>query len=117
MKNVTEEMVQSILLESEIVCQTRLGKITVVTLIMPNGWTITESSASVSENNYDYSYGITKCLEKIKEKIWMLEAYRLKHEEYMETKKEEHSICSEQSIVENEPVETINYDLEGNTIE
>lgn len=82
MNLVTKEMVNEIILNSEIVCQTRLGKITVVTLVLPNGFTITESSASVSTENYDYQYGIQNCIKKIEDKIWQLEAYRLMAQEY-----------------------------------
>lgn len=79
---VTQEMVNNIILNSEMVCQTRLGKIAVVTLVLPNGFTITESSASVSTENFDYQYGIKVCMKKIEDKIWMLEAYRLMAQEY-----------------------------------
>lgn len=79
---VTQEMVNNIILNSEIVCQTRLGKITVVTLVLPNGFTITESSASVGTENYDYQYGIKVCMKKIEDEIWKLEAYRLMTQEY-----------------------------------
>ena len=79
---VTQEMVNNIILNSEKVCQTRLGKITVVTLVLPNGFTITESSASVSTENYDYQYGIKVCMKKIEDEIWKLEAYRLMAQEY-----------------------------------
>lgn len=79
---VTQEMVNNIISNSEIVCQTRLGKITVVTLVLPNGFTITESSASVSTENYDYQYGIKVCMKKIEDEIWKLEAYRLMAQEY-----------------------------------
>lgn len=81
MQTVTKEMVNDIILNSEIVCQTRLGRITVVTLVLPNGFTITESSASVSTENYDYQYGIQMCMKKIENEIWKLEAYRLMSEE------------------------------------
>lgn len=79
---VTQEMVNNIILNSEMVCQTRLGKITVVTLVLPNGFTITESSASVSTENYDYQYGIEVCMKKIEDEIWKLEAYKLMAQEY-----------------------------------
>lgn len=82
MNFVTKEMVNNIILNSEIVCQTRLGKITVVTLVLPNGFTITESSASVSVENYDYQYGIKICMDKIEDLIWKLEAYRLMSQEH-----------------------------------
>lgn len=82
MKLVTQEMVNNIILNSEIVCQTRLGKITVVTVVLPNGFTITETSASASIENYDYQYGIKVCMKKIEEKIWELETYKMMAQEY-----------------------------------
>lgn len=75
-------MVNNTILNSEMVCQTRLGRITVVTLVLPNGFTITESSASVSTENYDYEYGIRTCMKKIEDEIWKLEAYRLMAQEH-----------------------------------
>ncbi len=82
MNLVTKEMVNNIILNSEIVCQTRLGKITVVTLVLPNGFTITESSASVSTENYDYHYGIQVCMKKIEDMIWKLETYKMMAQEH-----------------------------------
>lgn len=82
MKLVTQEMVNNIILNSEIVCQTRLGKITVVTVVLPNGFTITETSASASTENYDYQYGIKVCIKKIEEEIWKLETYKMMAQEH-----------------------------------
>lgn len=82
MNLVTQEIVNDLILNSEIVCQTRLGRITVVTLVMPNGFTITQTSASVSPENYDYHYGIKVCMKKIEDEIWKLEAYRLMTQEH-----------------------------------
>lgn len=79
---ISQEVVNNIILGSEIVCQTRLGRITVVTLVLPNGFTITETSASISTENYDYQYGIKVCMKKIEDEIWKLEAYRLMTQEH-----------------------------------
>lgn len=44
---------------------------------LPNGFVITESSASVSPDNYSQDIGVEICKRKIKEKIFELEAYFL----------------------------------------
>ena len=96
MNLVTKDMVKNIILNSEIVCQTRLGRITVVTLVLPNGFTITESSASVSEENYDYNYGIQVCMSRIEDMIWKLETYKMMTQEHERKMQEVTSIPMEE---------------------
>lgn len=79
---VSEKDIDSLVLESEILCQTRLGRITVVTMVLPSGFVITETSSSASTENYNYQYGIENCIKKIKDKLWELEVYREKHNDY-----------------------------------
>ena len=57
---------------------TKVGvKTTVLSLTLPCGFVIVESSSCVSPENYDHDVGKKLCLERIKEKLWMLEGYRL----------------------------------------
>lgn len=103
---VTKEMVNNIIINSEIVCQTQLGRITIVTLVAPSGFTITESSASSTVDNYDYQYGIGVCMKKIEDEIFKLEAYRLLAENYQRKMIEEYKKQSKTQNPE-ENIETI----------
>lgn len=77
MLSVSEEVVNEIMEASEFNISTVFGKCTVVTCKLPNGFVITESSASVSPDNYSQDIGVEICKRKIKEKIFELEAYFL----------------------------------------
>ncbi|WP_338230806.1 Gp49 family protein [Lactiplantibacillus paraxiangfangensis] len=74
---VSESTVEGILNNSQIEAKTMFNKVTVVTAKLPNGFVLVESSGAVSEENYDFEMGKTICLERIKNKIWELEGYRL----------------------------------------
>lgn len=77
MLSVSEETVNEIMEASEFNISTVFGKCTVVACKLPNGFVITESSASVSPDNYSQEIGVEICKRKIKEKIFELEAYFL----------------------------------------
>lgn len=53
------------------------NKCTVVRAILRNGFEIVESSACVSEENYDEEMGTQICLSKIKDKVWLLLGFLL----------------------------------------
>lgn len=74
---VTEDIIESIMKNSKFVVDTVFDKCTVVTCKLPNGFIIVESSACVSPENYDEEVGVNICLDKIENKIWELEGYRL----------------------------------------
>ena len=80
--SITLEYVESIMEESTISVQTVFDKCTIVSCQLPNGFVIVESSACVSPENYDEETGTSICLEKIRDKIWELEAYKLQDELY-----------------------------------
>lgn len=50
---------------------------TVVHAVLRNGFSITESSACVCADNYDMQIGEDICMEKIKDKVWMLLGFLL----------------------------------------
>lgn len=57
---------------------TTLGdKTTVVRAVLRNGFEIVESSSCVSLENYDEDMGLEICMEKIKDKVWMLLGFLL----------------------------------------
>lgn len=74
---ITEEYIADIMENSEFEVFTSFDKCTIVSCRLPNGFVITESSACVSPENYDENLGEEICCNKIAEKIWELEAYRL----------------------------------------
>ena len=74
---ITEEYIEEIMENSEFDVRTVFGKCTVVACRLPNGFVITEYAACVSPENYNEDMGIEICRERIKNKVWELEAYRL----------------------------------------
>lgn len=75
--SINEEYIADIMENSEFEIHTVFDKCTVVSCRLPNGFVITESSACVSPENYDEDTGAEICFDKIANKIWELEAYRL----------------------------------------
>lgn len=73
--SISQEMVDSFISSYE-VC-TMGNKCTVVRAILRNGFEIVESSACVSEENYDEEMGAQICLDKIKDKVWFLLGFLL----------------------------------------
>ena len=51
--------------------------VTVTTVTLANGFTITESSTCVDPENYDVEIGVDCCMERIKDKIWYLLGFLL----------------------------------------
>lgn len=74
---VTWELVEEIMENSEFEIQTVFNKCTVVSCRLPNGFVIVESSACVNPENYDEEIGADICFDKIADKIFELEAYKL----------------------------------------
>ena len=79
---ITEEYIAEIIDNSEFEINTVFDKCTVVSCRLPNGFVIVESSACVSKDDYNEEYGTEICLNKITNKIWELEAYRLQQALY-----------------------------------
>ncbi len=80
MKNtITQEYIERLFLESEKDVQTIFDKCTVMVCKLKNGFIIVESSACVDPSNYDFNMGIEICEERIKNKLWELEGYKLQH--------------------------------------
>lgn len=74
---ITEDQVKD-LIEASTIEDTQLGaKSTVVSVTLPNGFVVIESSSCVDPENYDHELGKKICLDRIKSKIWELEGYRL----------------------------------------
>ena len=76
---VTEEQINKIIENADVKVKSVFGKCTIVTVQLKNGFIITESSACVDPINYDEVVGINICMDKIKNKLWELEGYRLQY--------------------------------------
>ena len=74
---ITEEYIEGIMENSDFEAHTAFDKCTIVTCRLPNGFVISDYAACVNPENYDENMGIEICRERIKNKIWELEAYRL----------------------------------------
>ena len=93
---VTEEYIQNIMNNSNIVINTLHDKCTVVSAELPNGFVITESVTCTSHEDYDEEIGAELCLDKIEERLWELEEYRLQcelHELLSELDENEETMC------------------------
>lgn len=92
--SVTEERIDEIMANSEFTIQTVFNKCTIVACKLPNGFVIVESSACVSPENYNKEMGIDICLDRIEDKIWELEGYRLQEELYRNNGKASDCCCN-----------------------
>jgi hypothetical protein len=92
---ITEEYIAEIMENSEFEICTMFDKCTVVSCRLPNGFVIVEYSACVSPKNYDEEVGTEICVNKIADKVWELEAYRLQ-QHLWEENMSECSCCREE---------------------
>lgn len=74
---VTSKQISELIDRSEVTVSTVHDKVTIVSLKLPNGFVITESSACVDPANYDEKVGRDICMERITNKLWELEGYLL----------------------------------------
>lgn len=66
------------LYEGSTFTDTKMGaKTTVVCMTLPNGFELIESSGCVCAENYDHELGVELCKLRLKERLWLLEGYRL----------------------------------------
>lgn len=73
--SISQKMVDDFIAETW--TDTLREKTTVVRAVLQNGFEIVESSSCVSPENYDVAVGREICLDKIKDKIWMLLGFLL----------------------------------------
>ena len=74
---VTSEQVEHILVNATWDFDTKFGKTTICTCVLPNGFIIVESSSCVDPANYDEEIGRSICVDRIRSKVWELEGYVL----------------------------------------
>lgn len=78
MKNtITRSDIDALLAASEIDVCTKFEKVTVVTVKLPNGFVLVEASGAVSKENYSEEMGRKVCLDRVAQKLWSFEGYKL----------------------------------------
>lgn len=77
---VTKEQVEAIIEASRIMVQKVGEKTTLVFATLPSGFVIVETSSCVDPDNYSEEIGAGICMERIRNKVWELEGYRLQNE-------------------------------------
>jgi len=70
--SVTTELVDEVLRNSIIKVATLEETTTLVTCILPNNFTIVETSSCMRKENYSEEIGIEECMKRIKDKVWEL---------------------------------------------
>jgi len=77
---ITQEHINKMFDESEKETWCVYGKSFVLAVKLPNGFVIIESSSCVDPANFDIEIGKKIVIERIKNKMWELEGYRLQTE-------------------------------------
>lgn len=80
--SVTQAQIDRLIDEASITVMSMDNKTTIVKATLKNGWIIVESSSCVDPINYDENLGKSICIERIKNKLWELEGYKLQCELY-----------------------------------
>lgn len=91
---VTNDQIDAIVAATEFKTQTVYGKTTIVSAKLPNGFVITESSSCVDPVNYDEKLGAKICKDRIINKIWELEGYKLQEELYRKSQPKDIRDCT-----------------------
>jgi hypothetical protein len=74
---ITKDHIEQIKNKSKFRIMESFDKVTIVSMRLPNGFVITESSACVDPLNYSKEIGVSICKKRIEDKLWELEGYRL----------------------------------------
>lgn len=82
---ITRKQVDEIMEKSEFEAHTFFEKCTVVTMRLPNGFVLVESSSCVDPKDYDFNMGVDACKKRLIEKVITLEAYLLQERIYRES--------------------------------
>lgn len=87
MEMVSQHHIDTLMARSKMEVTTVFDKCTVVSLRLPNGFVLVESSACVEPEYYSHETGISICLEKLERKIWELEGYLCQQRKYESERK------------------------------
>ena len=74
---ITKENIDNILKDTLIKTEKYEDKTTVLMATLPNGFVIVESSSCVDPANFDMKVGEEICMDRLVNKIWELEGYKL----------------------------------------
>lgn len=74
---ITQKMIDDMIEKSNISIQTVNKKTTIVHCVLPNGFTMVESSSCVDPSNYNEEMGAEICIDKIKNQLWNLLGFLL----------------------------------------
>lgn len=77
---VKKSKVDELLDNAEILVETKFDKVTVVIVKLENGFTFVEGTGCVDPANYSEEIGKEICLDRVRNKLWMLEGYKLQCE-------------------------------------
>lgn len=77
---VNKKDIDNILKDTLIKVEKYGDKTTVLKATLPNGFVIIESSSCVDPANFDMKMGEEICMDKLVNKIWELEGYKLQSE-------------------------------------
>ena len=93
---VTPDRIEQVMNHSKVTVQTLFDKCTVVACQLPSGFVIVESSACVDPKNYDEKMGVEICMNRIKDKVWEMEGYKLQSDLYEAQYNDDYqeSLCS-----------------------
>lgn len=81
-KNITRDEIMDVVLNSEMKITTVFDVTTIVAAKLPSGFVIVESSSCANPDDYDEEIGKRICIDRIVDKLWELETYRLKCDVY-----------------------------------
>ena len=81
---VPKDVIDDLIARSEITVKTLFNKTTVVAMKLPNGFVLVESSSCVDPRGYDEAVGVQICKQRLENRLWELEGYRLQERLYME---------------------------------
>ena len=81
---VPKEVIDDLIARSEITVKTLFGKTTVVAMKLPSGFVLVESSSCVDPLSYDEAVGVQICKQRLENKLWELEGYRLQERLFQE---------------------------------
>lgn len=77
---VNKKDIDNILKDTLIKVEKYGDKTTILKATLPNGFVIIESSSCVDPANFDMKMGEEICMDKLVNKIWELEGYKLQSE-------------------------------------
>lgn len=81
---ISEGKIKAIMDESTYDIRTVFGKCTVVSMRLPNGYVLVESSGCVDPERYNEEYGAELCVEQLEHRVWQLYGFALQEDVFKE---------------------------------